>query len=74
MKQEMFKLKGAIVRKYGSQGNFARHIGKTEQTVTAKLNGRSGFSQNDIVEWCNALDIDASSVGSYFFDQILSKH
>lgn len=73
MRQEMFKLKGQIVKKFGSQGQFAKHLGRTEQTVTAKLNGRSSFSQDDIIEWCNALDIDAASVGEYFFAHKLSK-
>ena len=67
MKQNMFKLKSAIVGKYGSQGKFAKHIGKSEQTITAKLTGRSRFSQEDIIEWCNALDIDAPHVCEYFF-------
>lgn len=72
MRQEMLQIKGEIIKKYGSQGEFARHLGKTEQTITAKLNGRSKFSQDDIVEWCNALDIDAASVGEYFFAHRLS--
>ena len=67
------ELRGKIVAKFGSQRNFARHIGKTEQTVTAKLNGRMGFSQDDILEWSNALGIKASSIGRYFFDNKVSK-
>lgn len=69
---KMLELKGRIVQKFGSQGRFAKHIGKTEQTVTAKLNGRSQFSQDDILEWCNALDIEADEVGRYFFAHKLS--
>ena len=67
------KLKGRIVEKFGSQGRFAKYLGITEQTVTAKLNGRSRFTQEDIIAWCNALDIEAGDVGDYFFTQILSK-
>lgn len=74
MKRDMRNLKGRIIQKYGSQGNFAKELGRTEQTVTAKLNGRSQFSQDDIVEWCNALDIEAPSIGEYFFGQKLSKN
>lgn len=72
MSLKMLELKGRIVQKFGSQGRFAKHIGKTEQTVTAKLNGRSQFSQDDILEWCNALDIEADEVGRYFFAHKLS--
>ncbi len=73
MCQKNLELKGRIIQKFGSQRRFARHLGKTEQTVTAKLNGRSQFSQDDILEWCNALDIVAEDVGMYFFAQKLSK-
>lgn len=67
------KLKGRIIEKFGSQQSFAKHIGVTEQTVTAKLNGRSRFSQDDIICWCKALGIKTANVGDYFFTQKLSK-
>ena len=70
---DMRKLKGKIVQQFGTQGNFAKHLGKTEQTVTAKLNGRSAFSQSDIIEWSNALGIEAGDIGGYFFIPKLSK-
>lgn len=73
MGKENLELRGRIIQKFGSQGRFAKHIGKTEQTVTAKLSNRVQFSQNDILDWCNALDIDADDVGKYFFGQKLSK-
>lgn len=66
-------LKGRIVQKFGTQQRFAKHLGKTEQTITAKLNGRAQFSQNDIIEWSNALGIEAAEVGEYFFAEKLSK-
>ena len=71
--KENAKLRGRIVEKYGSQARFAARIGKSEQTVTAKLNGKAGLSQDDIVEWSNALDIAANDVGEYFFTHLLSK-
>ena len=69
---DMRNLRGRIIQKYGSQGKFARALGNTEQTVTAKLNGRSQFSQDDIIKWCNALDIEGPSIGEYFFENKLS--
>lgn len=65
--KEHSKLRGRIVEKYGSQGEFAKRLGRTEQSITAKLNGRSQFSQRDIVNWSNALEIEVSEVGFYFF-------
>lgn len=67
------KLRGRIVEKYGSQTAFASEIGKTDQTVTAKLNGNSKFSLDDIIEWSKALELSEADVGSYFFAKELSK-
>ena len=61
------ELRGRIVEICGSQRCFSDKIGLSEQSVTAKLNGRSEFSMDDIVTWCNALNIDKSEIGTYFF-------
>lgn len=61
------KLKGRIVEIYGSQKAFADAIGKTETTVNNKLNDKRGMSQDDIVEWANALRINIDEIGKYFF-------
>ncbi len=63
------KLKGRIVELYGSQRAFSDKIGLTEQSITAKLNGRSQFSQADIVKWCTALEIEKDEVADYFFTE-----
>lgn len=67
MAKEYSKLRGKIVEKYGSQTAFADVIGRTEQSVTAKLSGKTQFSQEDIVIWCNVLGIPVDEVGAYFF-------
>ena len=63
------KLRGRIVEIFGSQAKFAEKIGLSEQIITAKLAGRSSFTQENIVSWCQALDIDQNDIGSYFFTQ-----
>ena len=65
------KLRGRIVEKFGSQAAFSKEIGQSEQIVTAKLAGRSSFTQDNIIKWSEALDIDQNDIGSYFFAQIL---
>ena len=67
------KLWGRIVEKYGSQKAFAKIIGKTEQTLSKKMNDPEGLSQKDMIEWGGLLDIDVNDFGSYFFPNILSK-
>ena len=61
------KLKGKITEVYGSQSRFADAIGRSEQSVTAKLAGRTGFSQYDIISWSEKLLIDQNDIGVYFF-------
>ena len=61
------KLRGRIIEKFGSQGKFAEHLNVSEVTVSNKLRGVTQFSQDDIVSWCEALDIPLENSGSYFF-------
>lgn len=66
------KLRGKIVEVYGSQAKFADVIGQSEQIVTAKLAGRSSFTQDNIISWSQALNIDQNDIGEYFFTLELS--
>lgn len=61
------KLRGKIVEVYGNQRAFAEALEVSEQTVTAKLNGRFDFSQKDILKWCDLLGINTEDVSDYFF-------
>ena len=67
------KLRGRIVEVFGSQAKFAEDIGQSEQIITAKLAGRSSFTQDNIITWSRALNIDQADIGSYFFTQEVSK-
>ncbi len=66
------KLRGRIVEVYGSQAKFADVLGVSQQIITAKLNGSSQFTQQNIISWANALGIDADNIGAYFFADKLS--
>ena len=68
------RLRGKIIELYGSQQEFSSVIGRSQQTITAKLAGRSKFSQDDIVDWSNALHLTESQVGEYFFASELQKN
>lgn len=61
------KLKGRIVEKFGTQKAFADAIGISENSISKKLNGLTGFSQEDIVLWSEKLEIDLREAGKYFF-------
>ena len=49
------KLRGRIVEKYGTQGNFAKANKISDRSMSLKLNNGIGFSQKEIVLWCNQL-------------------
>ena len=61
------KLRGRIIEKYGSLGKFSKIIKLSMNSLSKKMNGKTGFSQDDIEKWANLLDIDCSEYGNYFF-------
>lgn len=61
------KLRAKIMEKYENQINFARKMNTSEVTISKKLNDKVPFTHQDIVKWCEALDIDQADIGSYFF-------
>ena len=61
------RLKGRIKEKCDTQFNFARMMGLSNATMTAKMHGKSSFSQSEIVKAAEILDINPSDVPSYFF-------
>lgn len=67
MAYEYRKLIGRIIEKFGTRKAFAEYLKLSENSMSKKLNGVTAFSQDDIVTWCEALDIDISEAGVYFF-------
>lgn len=61
------KLRGRIVEKYGTQQKFAEKIGISENSMSLKMNGKTGFSQADMIKWGKLLDIPVEEYGKYFF-------
>lgn len=61
------KLRGRIIEKYGSQSEFAKALGISQQQLSLKLVNKTRFTQNDIVEITNLLEIEPDEVGVYFF-------
>ena len=61
------KLKGKIVEKFGTQGNFAKALGVSERTLSLKLNNRIFFSQDEISRMTKLLNIELWEIQDYFF-------
>ena len=63
------KLRGRIVEKFGTLKAFFDRLSITGVQASNKINGKAGFSQKDVIEWCALLDINLKDVGSYFYVQ-----
>lgn len=61
------KLKGKITEKYGSQQNFAKEYGISENSLSLKLTNKMRFTSDDIIKISDMLEIPKEEVGVYFF-------
>lgn len=61
------RLREAIKQKYRTLAAFATAMGMDVSTLSGKLNGRTGWKQNEIELACKLLDIPIEEVGVYFF-------
>lgn len=62
------RLKGKIIEKYGTRKAFAKAVGISENSLSLKLNGKTGFSQEDIEKWSSLLDISLDEYPSFYFE------
>ena len=63
------KLEGRIVEKFGSRRAFAEAVGKTENSISRKLNHKQSITTADIIKWSapEFLDIPSAELHEYFF-------
>lgn len=62
------KLRGKIIEKYGSQLEFSKALGLSQNALSKKMNNRTRFSSDDVMKIKELLDIPDNEVNSYFFD------
>lgn len=61
------KLRGRIIERFKTQERFAQSLGISKNSLSLKMNGKTGFSQDDVKKWCDLLDIKTEEIGEYFF-------
>lgn len=71
---EYGKLKGRIIEKFGSYGNFAEFLQISPSTVSNKTNAKIQFDQGDIIKWCSALEIPIDKAYLYFFPKSIDRY
>lgn len=62
------KLRGKIIEKFGTLGEFSKAMKWSERTNGLKLNGRVEWKQNEIITATRLLGIKSEDIDVYFFD------
>ncbi len=62
------RLRGRIIEKYGSQAEFSKVLGISQNSLSKKMNSKTRFSSDDIVRITKLLNISNSEITSYFFN------
>lgn len=65
------KLLGRIVEVVKTQAKFAEMLGKSERTVSLKLNNKISWTQDEMLATSKILKFDKSEIPLYFFAQIV---
>lgn len=61
------KLRGRIVEKFKTQDNFSKEMDYDRSSLNLKLNNKRQFSQSEIIQFCDALEIPYEQITAYFF-------
>lgn len=61
------KLRGLIVEKVGSQNNLAEKMGLSKQSLSAKVNNKVAFTQDEMCKIMHILHIPHRDISKYFF-------
>lgn len=63
------ELRGKIKTVLGTEGRFAKEIGRTHNFVSKVFKGLSYFDSKDICKAAEVLEIDVCDIGFYFYTQ-----
>ena len=61
------RLREEIRKNFKNTEEFAKAMGIDRSTLSAKLNGKTGWKQSEIEKACKLLSITMAEVGEYFF-------
>lgn len=71
MEFDYSKLRGRIREICGTQEAFADMMGISKQTMSAKLNNKSEFTQPEIIKAVNVLMLGYDEISPYFFTPLV---
>lgn len=67
-------LRGRIKAKFKRQEEFAAALGMSSTSLSAKLNGKTEFSHEEIAKCIKLLDLNNSDIPRYFFVEKVQKN
>lgn len=67
MEFDYSKLRGRIIEKYKTIGNFCDKFGITQTAMGDKLHNRARFKQTDIIKIMKLLDIKQEEIPEFFY-------
>lgn len=67
MAYDYAKVRGKIKEKFNTQEKFAKSLGISSVSLSAKLNKRIEFTQSEIDRSCELLEIPKAEIPDYFF-------
>ena len=73
MEFDFSKLKGRIKEKGYTQENVAKRLNVSVSTFNLKINGNAFFTQEELYEMSNMLEIPKEDFYNYFFTQKVEK-
>lgn len=65
------KLRGRVVEKFGTIGEFCAKTGFTPSTASNVLNGKTTPTWKNIIKWCYALGISPEEAHIFFTEEPL---
>lgn len=68
------KLRGKIKEVFGTQDSFAEHLGIGRVSLSQRLNNILEFSQEEIYNSCDLLNVSPEEISEYFFTTVVQKH
>lgn len=72
MQHTFNKLKGRIVEKAGTMGNFAEKMGFSATTLVKKMAGKTEWAADEMLQASNILDFPVSDIPLFFFEYELN--
>ena len=67
------KLRGRIKEICNTNEEFAKQMGLSNVTISAKLNNKSQWTQPEIIKAVDVLGIESPDIPAYFFPSMVQK-